>query len=173
MDRNFAPEIAFEGRFSKTSDIWALGCIIYELFTGEPLFKGDNVKDRFLAQMVPILGVFPYQWWRWDMRNEYLSPKDFEDIWRVGKTVHTSASSEDSRDTPKLSKSGFKTDNVSLFGLDPSPHLQLSTRGAAALTELLGSMLCYSPHRRITASQVSQHRFFKADSARMFRSQRI
>lgn len=159
MDRNFAPEIAFEGRFSKTSDIWALGCIIYELFTGQPLFKNDQMKDRFLAQMVPILGVFPYHWWRCDMRSECLGPKDF-----------CAAVSDDSHDARKSPKSGSESDKVSLFGLNPSPHLRLSIKGAAALTELLGSMLCYSPHQRIPASQVLRHRFLKPDSMRMFRS---
>ncbi|KAL8878327.1 MAG: hypothetical protein Q9192_008475 [Flavoplaca navasiana] len=138
MDKNFAPEIAFEGRFSKTTDVWALGCIIYELFTGEPLFRNDDVKDRFLAQMVPVLGLFPYGRWRWITRSEYLSPTDFEDVSRAGERV-PKPSPSNSLDGPNPSNSGSKTDKVSLFGLDPSPHLQLSTRGAAALTDLLGS----------------------------------
>ncbi|KAL9627192.1 MAG: hypothetical protein Q9204_006744 [Flavoplaca sp. TL-2023a] len=150
MDRNFAPEIAFEGRFSKASDVWALGCIIYELFTGEPLFKNDDEKDRFLAQMVPILGVFPYQWWRWDMSNECLGPKDF-----------CAAVSNDSRDTPKSPRLGSGSDKVSLFGLDPSPHLQLSRRGAAALTELLGSPKGYDrPILRLRDGNFGDGMFF-------------
>ncbi|KAL8865771.1 MAG: hypothetical protein Q9198_009168, partial [Flavoplaca austrocitrina] len=59
MDRNFAPEIAFEGRFSKTSDIWALGCIIYELFTGrlESRRKGVQIINIQFSRLPEAVEV--------------------------------------------------------------------------------------------------------------------
>jgi dual specificity tyrosine-phosphorylation-regulated kinase 2/3/4 len=39
-------------------DMWSLGCIMAELFTGYPLFPGENEKDQILAIM-EIMGVPP------------------------------------------------------------------------------------------------------------------
>lgn len=41
-----APELFMcEGAFSVQSDLWALGCIIYELATGRPPFVADHLAD--------------------------------------------------------------------------------------------------------------------------------
>jgi len=48
-----SPEMLKEGKASKTSDIWALGCTLFQLFVGRPPFIGDTeflvlqaVKER-------------------------------------------------------------------------------------------------------------------------------
>ena len=41
-----APEVIFELQFNEKIDIWSLGCIVCELITGTPIFKGKNVKDQ-------------------------------------------------------------------------------------------------------------------------------
>lgn len=165
-----APEIVFECQVSKASDIWALGCVIYELFTGLPLFEHDKAVHKVLAQMVPILGLFPSKWWRWDTDSECLGPDHFHDIWKQDdEPVLSTSVVINPLDTRIRSKRKFRNNNISLLALNPSPHLQLSTRGAAALAELLGSMLCYSSHRRISADQVLQHRFLRPDCVRMFK----
>ena len=42
-----APELINEKKYSKKVDIWALGCIIYELWKKEPCFKIDSdIKDK-------------------------------------------------------------------------------------------------------------------------------
>ena len=39
-------------------DIWSLGCIVAELFTGEPLFPGNN-EQELLEFMMEMLGIPP------------------------------------------------------------------------------------------------------------------
>ncbi|KAL8642739.1 MAG: hypothetical protein Q9226_008475, partial [Calogaya cf. arnoldii] len=75
-----APECYFENHISKASDIWALGCVIYELFTGQRLLKHDNA-DKVMAQMVPILGLFPSKWYSWSEESECLGQDKFHDVW--------------------------------------------------------------------------------------------
>jgi len=59
-----SPEIRFESRISSASDIWALGCTIFEMRAGFPLFEpflGSEVN--IMKQMVETLGKPPEPWW--------------------------------------------------------------------------------------------------------------
>ncbi|XP_046998656.1 serine/threonine-protein kinase Nek2-like isoform X1 [Schistocerca americana] len=51
-----SPEVIMGGTYSKKSDVWSLGCIVYELCSLRPPFKGSNIKH--LAQKI-IAGRFP------------------------------------------------------------------------------------------------------------------
>lgn len=51
-----APECLLESTsYSYPIDIWAVGCICYELLTGDPLFPGSNQKDT-LMRINSLLG---------------------------------------------------------------------------------------------------------------------
>ena len=52
-----APELIF-GATEYTTDIdtWSIGCVIAELFKGEPLFAGDSAVDQ-LVEIIKILGT--------------------------------------------------------------------------------------------------------------------
>jgi dual specificity tyrosine-phosphorylation-regulated kinase 2/3/4 len=53
-----APEIALGISYSSSIDIWSLGCIICEMFTGEVLFPADSESD-LIALMIELLGTPP------------------------------------------------------------------------------------------------------------------
>ncbi|PVH78325.1 hypothetical protein DL98DRAFT_516818 [Cadophora sp. DSE1049] len=68
-----APEFNFKSPRSISSDIWALGCTIFEIRTGSCLFRyrGIPTRDQMLIAAVKILGKLPDVWW---------------DQWKEGRT---------------------------------------------------------------------------------------
>jgi dual specificity tyrosine-phosphorylation-regulated kinase 2/3/4 len=53
-----APEVILECGYSEKIDIWSLGCILFELYKGSPLFQGNNELDQ-LCRIVEVVGQFP------------------------------------------------------------------------------------------------------------------
>lgn len=51
-----SPEVILGMSYHTAIDIWSLGCIIAELYTGYPLFPGENEQEQ-LACIMEILGV--------------------------------------------------------------------------------------------------------------------
>jgi glycogen synthase kinase 3 beta len=52
-----APELIFGNTdYDSSIDIWALGCLIAEMFIGKPIFQGENTVDQLL-QIIKILGT--------------------------------------------------------------------------------------------------------------------
>jgi serine/threonine protein kinase len=58
-----APEILLQDKaYNSPVDMWAMGCILLELFTGRPLFPGTNEQDQ-LFKIVTVLGSPTPQSW--------------------------------------------------------------------------------------------------------------
>jgi len=53
-----APEIMLGIRYTPAIDMWSLGCILYELYTGYPLFAGEDEKEQMQCIM-EVKGVPP------------------------------------------------------------------------------------------------------------------
>lgn len=53
-----APEIIFGVRYSGAIDMWSLGWILAELFTGYPIFPGENEHDQ-VGYMMEVNGLPP------------------------------------------------------------------------------------------------------------------
>ncbi|OAD76785.1 hypothetical protein PHYBLDRAFT_19019, partial [Phycomyces blakesleeanus NRRL 1555(-)] len=51
-----SPEVMLGLPYSSAIDMWSIGCILAELFTGKPLFPGENEQDQ-LACIMEIQGV--------------------------------------------------------------------------------------------------------------------
>uniref|UniRef100_T1IP64 Protein kinase domain-containing protein n=1 Tax=Strigamia maritima TaxID=126957 RepID=T1IP64_STRMM len=55
-----APEVLLGLSFGLQVDVWSLGCIIAELYSGQPLFLGRN-KNEVLTKITSILGPLPQE----------------------------------------------------------------------------------------------------------------
>lgn len=53
-----APEIVIGHRSGCPIDMWSVGCILFELITGRPLFHAKNERDLLLYQM-EVFGIIP------------------------------------------------------------------------------------------------------------------
>jgi len=51
-----APEIILGLNYSTQIDMWSFGCLLYELYTGQPIFPGESEHDQLLC-MMEVLGV--------------------------------------------------------------------------------------------------------------------
>ncbi|KAL0073511.1 kinase-like domain-containing protein [Phycomyces blakesleeanus] len=51
-----SPEIILGMNYNMAIDMWSVGCILAELFTGQPLFPGENEQEQ-LACIMEILGT--------------------------------------------------------------------------------------------------------------------
>ena len=51
-----APEVVLRVPYSTKVDMWSLGCIIAELFTGQPLFPGES-EQELLEYMMELNGI--------------------------------------------------------------------------------------------------------------------
>lgn len=56
-----SPEIILGQSYGVPVDMWSLGCIMAELYTGKPLFSGHSEAEQLLLQM-EVLGVPPLHW---------------------------------------------------------------------------------------------------------------
>lgn len=53
-----APEVLLNLSYDLAIDIWALGCILVEMHTGEPLFCGADEVDQ-MHKIIEVLGIPP------------------------------------------------------------------------------------------------------------------
>eukprot|EP00043_Microstomoeca_roanoka_P008439 m.81234 g.81234 ORF g.81234 m.81234 type:complete len:643 (+) comp14240_c1_seq1:420-2348(+) len=53
-----APEVILSTGYSIAIDMWSLGCILAELYTGHPIFPGRDEKEQLMFQM-EVLGLPP------------------------------------------------------------------------------------------------------------------
>lgn len=53
-----APEVILGLMYGKKIDLWSLGCVIAELFTGEVLFRNDS-EQTLLARILATIGPIP------------------------------------------------------------------------------------------------------------------
>eukprot|EP00474_Spongospora_subterranea_P010949 CRZ11407.1 hypothetical protein [Spongospora subterranea] len=53
-----SPEVILGNPYNTEIDMWSLGCILVELYTGFPLFQGENENEQ-LACIMEVMGVPP------------------------------------------------------------------------------------------------------------------
>ncbi|CDH58622.1 cmgc clk protein kinase [Lichtheimia corymbifera JMRC:FSU:9682] len=138
-----APEIILGLGWSYPCDVWSIGCILVEFFTGEALFQThDNLEH--LAMMEMVLGKIP-------ARLVQNASPDASKYFRNGRLNYPAS------DTTPQSQKYVK----SLKSLKST--ILPRTRTNLAFLDLVQKMLTYDPNKRITAREALRHRFFHID----------
>ncbi|KAI8137855.1 kinase-like domain-containing protein [Fennellomyces sp. T-0311] len=135
-----APEIILGTGWSYPCDIWSIGCVLVELFTGDALFQTHENLEH-LAMMEVVLGKFPPQLIR------SASPEAKKYFYNGRTRYPDKSTSYKSReyfaDTKPLADKVAPTTQFNRLFLD-----------------LLQKMLTYCPKKRITPRQALAHPFF-------------
>ena len=138
-----SPEVIMGGKYDETADIWSLGCMIFELVTGEFLFdpkKGKTYRknDDHLAMITELMG--PCLDRNWLQSNSK--------VWKF------------------YDKKSFKLKNVSKLHEWPLYNVllekyRLKDSEARSLSDFLNLMLAWKPKDRQSARQLLAHRWLQ------------
>ncbi|XP_067935463.1 cyclin-dependent kinase-like 4 [Watersipora subatra] len=78
-----APELLVgDTKYGKAVDMWAIGCLIAELLTGDPIFPGDSDMDQ-LHQIIKCLGNLKARYKEIFMRNPAFAGTKFPEVGKV------------------------------------------------------------------------------------------
>ncbi|KAI9787046.1 MAG: hypothetical protein M1816_007717 [Peltula sp. TS41687] len=139
----FAPEMAFGRSASMASDIWALGCLIYECQASHPLFPVFfNVFGEAVARVVQTFGPLPDTWREFyhdDILGINLQAGE-DHILFDGSNLNYPLESRVSKIKPEL-----------------------TAQETTNLLSLLKATLEYEPSKRLSARQITMHAWFTTE----------
>ncbi|CAK7899201.1 hypothetical protein CAAN3_04S05006 [[Candida] anglica] len=142
-----SPEIILgHSNWGASTDIWSIGCMIFELITGDYLFDPHNGKsydrdDDHMAQIIELMGDFP--------SREYLSKCSFtNDYFKI------SSNNIRFRKIPHLKFWPLKDVLVEKY------HFNKDDPNVALIADLISKCLQYEPENRFEAGALSNHPWF-------------
>lgn len=137
-------------------DMWSVGCVVYELFTGQILFPGRTNNEMLMLAM-DVKGAFPKKM----LRKAEFAVRHFDmnepnlPFWKIEEDPVTKAPLRRVIQNPSV-----KYDFSSLLsGQAPDK------RKLAQLADLLEKMMVLDPDRRITPKEALRHPFFHVHNA--------
>lgn len=136
-----APEVILALGWDEVSDLWSLGCILMEIYTGELLFRTHETVEH-LALMEKALHPIPRSMLKEageKAKGLYLF-KDDDGQWRIHWPERATSSS------------------IRLVQEQPTLH-QLVMPEHKALADFVSSMLTLDPEHRPSAKKALSHRF--------------
>jgi len=136
-----APEVILGLPYDQKIDLWSLGCILAELWTGYVLFQNDSVQSM-LARIIGIIGPFPYKMM---IRGRHV-PQYFCQNGALYKEL-------DEAQEPELGR------KLTLLLPKQTSLKQRMRTDDAHFLDFLTQLIKVDPEERISASQALQHPF--------------
>ena len=138
-EQYLSPEIIFGLDYDETIDIWALACIIFELATGDSLFKvkrdaNFSLNENHIIKFIEILGYIPKQ-----IIMKMKNPKIYFDMLEKFNKFKT------------IKKTSIKNILVEKYNF--------KSNEAQALHDFLTKMLEYFPDKRPSARNLLSHQW--------------
>lgn len=155
-----APEVILGMKYEHAMDMWSIGCVIYELFTGHFLFPGRS-NNEMLKLMMEVKGAFTKKMlkrgldgiiWQHFEDDQNMSFASIEDDpltkTKVRKLIVNPAVKHNFLQLlQRSSVGGVRSDGERLL--------------LVQLSDLLEKMLTLEPEKRIDADQALKHPFVK------------
>lgn len=138
-EQYLSPEIIFGLDYDETIDIWALACIIFELATGDSLFKvkrdaNFSLNENHILKFIEILGYIPKQ-----IIMKMKNPKIYFDMLEKFNKFKT------------IKKTSIKNILIEKYNF--------KSNEAQALHDFLIKMLEYFPDKRPSARNLLSHQW--------------
>jgi len=143
-----SPEVILGHAYTTAVDMWSLACILVELFTGHPIFAGENEREQ-LTCIMEVLGVPPLPFLLKCKRRRHF----FDEVETVpGSSGSATAPSDELRLEPKpfINSRGRKR-NPATRSLAAATHSE-----DAAFLAFLGKCFVWEPGQRLTPEQALQ-----------------
>jgi dual specificity protein kinase YAK1 len=159
-----APEVVLRKPYSCPIDMWSVGCILGEMFTGLPLFGGQS-EIQLLDMIIMLVGPIPL-----GLIQE--SPR-YLDFFLADGTLKSEAQYCREHGTQPAQRYTYLTANnlTDLILQFPRPRLRSPTdrqrirERRALLLDLLQRTFIYDPLSRITPEEALGHPFLQIDFA--------
>ncbi|KAI9838386.1 MAG: cyclin-dependent protein kinase [Sarea resinae] len=154
-----APELLLGSRhYTPAVDMWAVGCILAELLSLRPIFKGEEAKmdskktvpfqRNQMQKIIEILGVPTKDRW-----PGLISQPEYSQLQSL------SAAANNPRTPKPQGLEAWYTQTIKSAGYPASP---LSASPGRECFALLSGLLEYDPNKRLTAKQALEHPYFAA-----------
>lgn len=166
-----SPELILDNSAGIASDLWALGCTLFEIRTGRKLISpfGDEDGD-YLESVVLLLGRLPEPWWSTTWKGRKRLFKDEEDD--SGRAVPTAEPpSTDARRTvhPSVADGARPLQDMLAPGLwymsderrGGDHHRDIQPQERELFADLLAKLLDLRPGSRLGAGAALEHAWFK------------
>ena len=157
-----APEVVLGIKHGTPIDMWSLGCVLFELFCGIPLFAGQT-EVQLLCIIVELLGQFP-------MEVVNASPRKAELFTQDGKMKSEEQICREKGVAPARRYRCFTCDNVRdivlryEIGIGKTPEQRELQRGRREMfVDFLLRTLALSQEERIRPADALNHPFLTTD----------
>jgi serine/threonine-protein kinase PRP4 len=142
-----APEITLGLKYSVPIDLWSVGCCLYELATGEILFKG-RTNNEMLKLVMDAKGSFPKKM----LKHGLFVGEHFSEDGRFQYVQEDPATKQPLRRQMKIT--GASTDMPKLLGARRSGLTKEPKERLFRLADLLEKAFVLDPEKRITPNEV-------------------
>ena len=146
-----APEIVMGCKYDYKIDLWSLGCIMAELYTGNVLFQSDSVHS-LMARIVGIAGPIP-DWM-------YEKGETVKDIFTKEKLIYMEAPVDNMHGSSRHGSSGSKRGKKMHVIVPKKTSLKKRIRcDDENFLDFLKKLLTVDPNLRLSAKEALKHKW--------------